>query len=172
MPPLQPQAIDDQETKAIDDPETDVKGDPETDVKDDQGTDVKDDQGKTAKTEERKMLATKIEVVLTNAPSETRKQEANGAITKKLTESQRRTKSTEAGKKIETIRKDLGTGTEINLVNDQTKKTLEKIGGPIKEKTKRCPKRKASVVFSPSFSASRPTSRIVKRRGHSQSGSL
>ena len=164
MPPLHPHAIEDHETKAKDGQETGAKGDPETDVK--------DDQGKIAKTEERKTLATKIEVVLTNAPSGTRKQEANVAITKKLTESQPRTKSTEAGKKIETIRKDLGTGTEINLVNDQTKKIPGKIGDPITEKTKRCRKRRVSVVFFPNFSVNRLPSKIVKQRVQAQSGSL
>jgi hypothetical protein len=172
MPLLQLRAKGARDQKAKDDQDQKAKDDQEKDAKDDQEKDAKDDQEKDVMTKERKTLAIKIEVAQMNAPSETRKQEANGPITKKPTGIQPRKKSTEAGKMVETVRKDLGTGTEINLVNDQTKKILGKIVDPITEKTKRCPKRRASVVFSPNFSANRPAPRIVKRRVHAQSGSF
>jgi hypothetical protein len=172
MPLLQLRAKGVRDQKAKDDQEKVAKDDQEKDAKDDQEKDAKDDQEKIVMTKERKTLATKIEAAQMNAPSETRKQGANGPITKKPTGIQPRTKSTEKGKKIETIRKDLGTGTEINLVNDQTKKIPGKIGDPITEKTKRCRKRRVSVVFFPNFSVNRLPSKIVKQRVQAQSGSL
>ena len=69
-------------------------------------------------------------------------------------------------------RKDLATETEISGESEQTKPILEKTDAPITVKRRRFPKRRALVVFSPSFSANRLPQVMPKQRVHAQSGSL
>ena len=167
MPPLQPRV-----RGPKDDLKTDAKDDPETGAKDDPETGAKDGQGKIDRTEERVIPENKLEAIPMNARNATKNQEVKGAITRKATENQPRRRNTEMAKKIAITRKDLATEIEINEEREGTKRILEKIVGQITGKRRKSPKRKESVVFSPSFSGIRHPLGMPKQRVHAHSGSL
>ena len=129
-------------------------------------------RGKIETTEKRKILENNPEAKATGDHKETKKRGGKDAITKTTSVSQPRTRSIEMAKRTVVPRKDLATETEISGESEQTKPILEKTDAPITVKRRRLPKRKALVVFSPSFSANRLLQVMPKQRVHVQSGSL
>lgn len=155
-----------------DDREKIAKDDPKTVAEDALRTVAKDDRGKIVMTRKKGIRKNKTEVIPTNAHNERKTQEATGAITRKATGNQARRRNTEVAKKIAITRKDLAAGTEINEEREGTKTILEKIVGQRTGKRRKSPKRRASVVSSPSFSGIRHPLGMQKQRVHAQSGSL
>jgi len=166
MPPLRLRVTgtnDAPKTIVKDDQETIVKDDQEKIVKDNRGTVAKDDPGTVAKDDpetiamkvEKEIPGNKPEAIPMNVRNEMIKQEVKGAISRKASGIQHRRRNTEVAKKIAIKRKDLATRTEISEGSEATNPILEKTDAPKTKKRNRFPKRRASVVSSPNFSANR-----------------
>lgn len=175
MPPLQARAKgtnEDLETGAKDAPETDAKDAPEMGASDAPETGVNDVQGKIVMTGKREIPENKLKAIPMNARNKTKIQEVKGAIRRETTENRPHKRNIDMAGKIGITRKGPETETEINVGSEGTKPTMEKIVGLTTEIRRRFPKRKVSVVFSPSFSGNRLAVGMQKQRVHARSGSL